>query len=453
MNSLPSDGRLTAESTLPPLIGVIDDDTIMGESLLQRLRLEGYRALWWQSGEQALNELREVGCHVLICDIRLPGLDGEQVFRRALPELGATPVIFITAFGEIEQAVRLMRAGADDYVTKPFQVEVLLRKIASLCARDVIAPDGNPDPEFLCVSAAMRHVKSELLRVKDAPSPVLLLGETGVGKEVAAHLLHDASSRREQPFITVSCATIPLDRAESEMFGHERRSSPGARNARVGLVEQAADGTLFLDEVSALAPQLQAKLLRLLEDGSYRRIGGTSELASSARLVSSSNADLPALAADGHFRRDLYYRLNAIELRIPPLRARRDDIIPLAEHYLGHLALDAGYRVPTLTPAARSALLDHAWPGNVRELRNRLERAVGLSAGGSKIAAAAIFSEQTLLDEPRERVGSLAEAREHAERLHIEEAIRQTGGEIGKAAALLGVSRTTLWDKMRKLGL
>ena len=292
----------------------------------------------------------------------------------------------------------------------------------------------------------MRHVKSQLLRVKDAPSPVLLLGETGVGKEVAAHLLHDASSRREQPFITVSCATsIPLDRAESEMFGHERRSSPGARNARVGLVEQAADGTLFLDEVSALAPQLQAKLLRLLEDGSYRRIGGTSELASSARLVSSSNADLPALAADGHFRRDLYYRLNAIELRIPPLRARRDDIIPLAEHYLGHLALDAGYRVPTLTPAARSALLDHAWPGNVRELRNRLERAVGLSAGGSKIAAAAIFPEQTLLDEPRERVGSLAEAREHAERLHIEEAIRQTGaGENRQGSCAAGSSLAPL---------
>jgi DNA-binding NtrC family response regulator len=425
----------------------------MGESLLQRLHLEGYRALWWQSGQEALDQFKDAGCHVLICDIRLPDLDGEQLFRRALPDLGATPVIFITAFGEIEQAVRLMRAGADDYVTKPFQVDELLRKIAALCAHGTAARDGNAGSEFLCVSAAMRHIEFELIRAKDAQSPMLLLGETGVGKEVAAHLLHDASSRQEQPFITVSCATIPLDRAESEMFGHERRSVAGARGARVGLVEQAGEGTLFLDEVSALAPLLQAKLLRLLEDGSYRRLGGTSNLLCNARIVSSTNADLPALVAEGRFRRDLYYRLNAIELRIPPLRARSDDIIPLTEHYLARFARSAGYRVPALTPAARSALLDHPWPGNVRELRNRLERAVRLSAGAPKLAASLIFPEQTLLDEPGERVGSLAEARERAERLHIEEAMRQTGGEIAKTAVLLGVSRTTLWEKMRKLGL
>jgi len=299
----------------------------------------------------------------------------------------------------------------------------------------------------------MRGVQFELLRVKDAASPVLLLGETGVGKEVAARQLHDASMRRDLPFIIVNCATIPVDRTESEMFGHERGAVAGSRTAHVGLVEQADAGTLFLDEVSALPALLQGKLLRLLEDGTYRRLGGTQVMISEARVVSSSNADLSALTAEGRFRTDLYYRLNAIELHIPPLRARREDIIPLAEHYLAQFARNAGFRVPSMTPAATVALRNHSWPGNIRELRNRLERALGLTAGGPQISAHAIFPEQALLEQPGERVASLAEVRERAERLHIEDAMRQTGGEIAKTAALLGISRTTLWDKMRKLGL
>jgi len=438
---------------LRPMIGIVDDDPIMGESLVQRLQLEGYRTTWWQSGEEALSRLGGADCRVLVCDIRLPDLDGEQLFRRALPDLGATPVIFITAFGQVEQAVRLMQAGADDYVTKPFEIEVLLRKIATLCAREIAAGSSNPGRETLSASAGMRNVESELLRVKDHASPVLLLGETGVGKEVAARQLHSASVRCELPFVVVSCATIPLDRAENEMFGHERGGIAGSRTAHVGLVEQAGGGTLFLDEVSALPPPLQSKLLRLLEDGTYRRLGGTQELVSDARIVSSSNADLPALVAQGCFRADLYYRLNVIELHIPSLRARREDILPLAEHYLAQFGRGAGHRIPSLTPAAIVALRDHGWPGNVRELRNRLERALLLSGGAPHVAAQAIFPEQVLLDQPAERVASLAEVRDRAERLHIEEAIRQTGGEIAKAAAMLGISRTTLWEKMRRLGL
>jgi transcriptional regulator with PAS, ATPase and Fis domain len=198
---------------------------------------------------------------------------------------------------------------------------------------------------------------------------------------------------------------------------------------------------------------LQGKLLRLLEDGSYRKPGDTRETVSGARIVSSSNADLSALVADGRFRADLYYRLNAIELRIPPLRARPEDIIPLAEHLLAQFARRLGQRAPSLTPAARAALCEHAWPGNVRELRNRVERALGLSGSTTQLSANSLFPEKTLLEYPGNRIASLAEARERTERLQIEEAIRQTGGEIGKAAALLGVSRTTLWEKMRRLNL
>jgi DNA-binding NtrC family response regulator len=436
-----------------PLVGIVEDDPIMGEALIQRLQLEGYRTTWWRGGEEALTHIRAAACQVLVCDIRLPDLDGEQLFRRALPDLGATPVIFITAFGELEQAVRLLRAGADDYVTKPFEVETLLQKIAALCTREITAGSDLRGRATLGVSDAMRNVELEIRRTKDATTPVLLLGETGVGKEVAARQLHDTSERRDLPFVVVSCATIPSERAESELFGHERGGVIGSRRAHAGLVEQAGSGTLFLDEVSALPLVVQGKLLRLLEDGTYRKLGSAHEMVSDARIVSSSNADLPALVAGGRFRADLYYRLNAIELRIPPLRYRPEDVIPLTEHFLAQFARRRGQRVPALMPAARGALCAHAWPGNIRELQNRLERALGASDGTTQLAAHALFPEAALLEHPGDRIASLAEARERAERLQIEEAIRQTGGEIGKAAALLGVSRTTLWEKMRRLRL
>jgi DNA-binding NtrC family response regulator len=436
-----------------PTIGIVEDDPIMGESLVQRLQLEGYRTCWWQSGEEALHYLREAACHVLICDIRLPDLNGEQLFRRALPDLGTTPVVFITAFGEVEQAVRLMRAGADDYLTKPFEIDALLHKIARFCTREASAGFDIPRQQMLSASSAMRSVQLQLLRVKDGISPVLLLGETGVGKEVAARQLHEASVRRDMPFVVVTCAALPADRAEIEMFGHERGAIAGSRIGQIGLVEKAGAGILFLDEVSALPNSLQGKLLRLLEDGRYRRIGGTEEQVCEARVVSSTNVNLVKLVEEGRFRADLYYRLNGIELHIPPLRSRREDIVPIAEHYLVQFARSTGQRVPALTPAAIIAMEEHHWPGNVWELRHRLERAVSMAGDVWQLAAQEIFPESVLHAQPTERVASLAEARHRAERLHIEEAIRQTGGEIGKTAGLLGISRTTLWDKMRRLGI
>ncbi len=436
-----------------PTIGIVEDDPIMGESLLQRLQLEGYNAIWWQSGESALEQLPTSGCRVLICDIRLPDVDGEQLFRRALPDLWETPVVFVTAFADVEQAVRLMRAGADDYITKPFAVEALLERIAALCSRKIAAGSNTPGREALSASQAMRGVEAELRRIKDAAMPVLILGETGVGKEIAARQLHESSMRRDLPFVVVTCATIPLDRAESEMFGHERGGLAGSRMAHVGLVERAGLGTLYLDEVSALPLPLQAKLLRLLEDGNYRRLGGMEELVSQARVISSSNADLAGLVAAGQFRADLYYRLNAAELRIPPLRDRPEDIVPLVEHLLFELARRTGSRAQIPTTAAIAALRQYPWPGNVRELRNRVERAHGLSSGGMQISSAALFPEQGLLERPVERVLSLAEARERAERAHIEEMLRRTNGSMAKAADLLGISRTTLWEKMRKLNM
>ena len=451
MTAFPQPVVRTMSDGVQPLIGIVEDDPIMGESLVQRLRLEGYGTCWWTSGEAALAYLREASCHVLVCDIRLPDLSGEQLFRRALPTLGTTPVIFITAFGEVEQAVRLIQAGANDYVTKPFEVDALLGKIALFCAREVAAGSDIPGRQALSGSPAMRRVQSELLAILDKPGSVLLLGETGVGKEVAARQLHAGSLRRTLPFVVVNCATMPNERAESVIFGHDRGAIPGSRTAQIGLVEQAGAGTLYLDEISALSPLLQGKFLRLLEDGRFTRIGATQAMISEARIVASSNADLPALTKEGRFRADLYYRLNATELRIPPLRARREDIVPLAEHFIAQFSRISEHRIPILTPAAVTALLDYDWPGNVRELRHRIQRALDLSADASQISAHILFPERSLREEQGDRVATLAEARDRAERLHIEEAVRQTGGEIAKAAVLLGISRTTLWEKMRKL--
>ncbi len=307
--------------SLRPMIGIVEDDAIIGEALFQRLQLEGYQAVWWSSGDEALEQLQATACRVLVCDIRLPDMDGEQLFRRALPSLGTTPVIFMTAFAEVEQAVRLMRAGADDYITKPFAVEALLDKIARLCAREMVGGSGVSGHRMPSASPAMRAVEAELARIKDAVTPVLILGETGVGKERAARQLHETSLRRDLPFVVVNCATLPLDVPKARCSGHERGGCRRVAHRACRLVERAGAGTLFLDEVSALPLPIQGKLLRLLEDGSYRRLGGAEELVSQARIVSSSNADLQALVADGRFRVDLYYRLNAAELLIPPLAA------------------------------------------------------------------------------------------------------------------------------------
>lgn len=438
-------------SNLKPMIGLIEDDPIMGASLKQRLELENYVVKWWQKAEEALSNLRDSPCQVLVCDIRLPDLDGEQFFRQALPDLGAMPVIFVTAFGEVEQAVRLMRAGADDYVTKPFEIEALLQKIAILCTREITAGSDFRGRALLGCSVAMRDLDAELQRAKNGSTPVLILGETGVGKEVAARQLHNTSSRREAPFIAVSCATLPLEYAESTIFGHESATIAGDRGALCGLIEQAGVGTLFLDEVTALPLLLQGKFLRLVEDGTYRKAGSARELVSHARIVSSSNADVLALIAEGRFRADLYYRLNAVELHIPPLRSRPEDIVPLTEHLMTEIARRIGRRTPSLTLPTRIALREHSWPGNIRELRNRLERAMSLADGMLQLTASTLFPERSLLANLENHISSLAEVRERAERLQIEEALRQTGGEIGKAATLLGVSRTTLWDKMRRL--
>jgi DNA-binding NtrC family response regulator len=433
-------------------IAVVEDDPIMGESLLQRLALEGYDARWYKSGGEALLQLKVAHPDLLLCDIRLPDMSGEDVFRAALPELKFAPVMFMTAFGDIEQAVRLMRAGADDYLIKPFQMEEFLGRIDHLLKRRRII-DGEQDPA-LGQSELMRRIEAVLRRVADIESTILLTGESGVGKEVAARFVHNISSRSSKPFVAVNCAAIPADLLESELFGHEKGAFTGATARHEGYAERARDGVLLLDEIAELQPGLQAKLLRMIQERQFFRLGGERPLEFRARLICTSNADLDREVEAGRFRRDFYYRVNVIAAKIPPLRERRDDISPLLASYVAQFAMTFGSDIRGVSTLAEEVAQVYHWPGNIRELRNRAERAVAL-AQSPWIGPADLFPDlvpQSLLENAA-AVLPLAAVREEAERRHIAFVLERTGGQIKQAAELLGVSRTTLWEKMRRLGV
>jgi DNA-binding NtrC family response regulator len=379
--------------------------------------------------------------------MRLPDGSGEELLVRLLPALGRTPVIAMTAFGGVEQAVRLIRAGADDYLLKPFAVEALIGKLRALAparpatARALEAGWG---------SAPMQALDAALRRLAGAGATVLLLGESGAGKEVAARRLHALGPRAGAPFVALNCAAIPRDLLESEVFGHERGAFTGATERRIGAAERAGEGTLLLDEVGELDPALQAKLLRLLEDRRFTRVGGAQELPLRARVVAATNADLPARVAEGRFRGDLYWRLAVVELRVPPLRERAEDLLPLAEAFLRDAATDAARPGAAFAPEALAALETHAWPGNLRELRNRIERAV-LLAEDTTLGPSDLFPDRAAA--APEPAVTLAEARDAAERTHIRRVLARCEGRVGDAARMLDVSRTTLWERMRRLGI
>lgn len=427
------------------IVALVEDDPIMGESLVQRLALEGTIVRWWKNGREALAEIERERPEAVVCDIRLPDMNGDAIFRAVASRDPAPPFLFITGFGDIDEAVRLMRAGAADYLTKPFDMPVLLDRLSGLL------PAGGEAESILGVSDAMRQVERTLLRVARVRATVLLTGETGVGKEVCARFLHEASGAKG-PFMAVNCAAIPGDLLEAELFGHERGSFSGAHQRHHGYAERAGEGTLFLDEIGDLAPPLQAKLLRLLEDRQFYRVGGETSLAFRARIVAATNRDLSEKVTAGTFREDLFYRINVVSIAVPPLRRRPEDISWLTARFFSELSAQSASDLAGVSALAEEALLAHPWPGNARELRNRTERAVALALG-PWLMPGDFFPEAPSTAAAGDALPSLEEARTAAERQHIRRALRQTSGEIGQAARLLGVSRTTLWEKMRRLGI
>jgi DNA-binding NtrC family response regulator len=426
-------------------IGVIEDDEVVGGTLVQRLELEGYRTIWWRTGRDALKELCTARPDLVVCDIKLPDMSGEDVFLQLLPRLGGEPFLFVTAFGKLEQAVRLTKAGAVDYIAKPYAMPDLLKRIARLIA---LRPRATG---VLGASQVIHQVELLLRRVANVDSPLLLSGESGVGKEVAAKFLHKASTRAQDPFIAVNCAAIPSELFESELFGHEKGAFTGAQARHQGYVERARNGILFLDEIDQVQLPAQAKLLRLIQDRTFTRVGGEALITTSARVICATNTDLRRAVADGRFREDLYYRVNVISVVIPPLRERRNDILPLAQQFVREFSQAFSREIHGFTSAAEQALLEHSWPGNVRELRNRAERAVALS-DAPWIGAEALFPAEAA--EPGgtgNLFPTLAEVRCRADQNHIRAALARVGGRVQEAAKLLGVSRATLFEKVRKL--
>jgi len=430
------------------LLGLVEDDPVMGGSIVQRLELEGWTVAWCRSGREAIREFerRLTDLDLVVCDLRLPDLSGEEVFQQvcALPD--APPFLFITAYGEIDQAVRLMRSGAVDFMTKPFATDDFIRRIAAGRRQRPSPPSMTPR---LGVSRAMRGVEDLLGRYADHDYPVLITGETGTGKEVAARLLHQISPRAGEPFVAVNCAAIPADLLESEIFGHEKGAFTGAVQRHLGFAERAGRGILFLDEIGDMPPALQAKMLHLTERRSFHRLGGETAVPFRARIVSASHRDL---GAAGTFREDLYFRLAVLPVSLPPLRQRPDDIEWLLDRFLVEACGRTDRRMRGYSALTLEEAVEHAWPGNARELRNRVERAVAL-AMGEWIMPADLFPDRPGRSTPDTPFGSLADIREAAERRQIERALAQTGGQIARAARLLGVSRTTLWERMTRFEL
>jgi DNA-binding NtrC family response regulator len=450
---------------LRPRICLVEDDPIMGEALAERLDLEGFQVRWHRTGLGALADLIGSAAQIAVIDINLPDISGMALFERIGRETRPTPpCVFITGCGSIEDAVRLLKLGAADYLTKPLDPAALVEKLRTLVLeagqpRDpgtasAGAPSGRSEPvsaglgDPLGISPAMRRVEEQLARIARHPTtPVLIAGESGVGKELVAQRLHTLQCPTA-PLIAVNCAALPESLIEAELFGHEKGAFTGADRRRAGVFERAGEGILFLDEIGDMPLALQPRLLRVLQSRGLTRVGGSETIGVPARVVCATHQDLGALVQQGRFREDLYYRIKVLELRIPPLRERPEDVLWLAERFLAAHSQRFPDERRTLSAADRDRLLRHAWPGNVRELHHALERACIMGQG------------ETLALElgPDPLAGlDLAEGlKAHArsgERAAILSVLAANGYGMIATAAALGISRKTLWQKMKRYGI
>jgi DNA-binding NtrC family response regulator len=448
---------------------IVDDEPLNVDLLEQELRAVGYRTVSASTGEAALALAAQAQPDLVLLDLRMAGIDGYETCRRlkASEATHAIPVIVLTALKETFEKVRAFREGAVDYVTKPFETEELLARVGTHIAlrREIEAHRKSKATIHLLVeelrsdrdalvgeSPALERVRRQIAQVAPTDSTVLVQGETGTGKELVARAIHEKSERRERPLIKLNCAALPRELVESELFGHERGAFTGAVQQRRGRFELADGGTLFLDEVGELPPEAQAKLLRVLQEREFERIGGTRSVRVDVRVIAATNRDLHAEVGSSRFRADLYFRLNVFPIALPPLRELRDDIPRLLQHFVARTARRLGRDVDGLSPAFVARAREHDWPGNVRELENLVERALIMSPGGV-LDASELFAVPTgsaAVEAPGD--GTL----EELERAHIRRALDGTGwtieGDRG-AARKLGLNPSTLRGRMRKLGI
>ncbi len=450
---------------------IVDDEPLNVDLLEQELAAAGYRTLSAASGEEALAKAVKAAPDLVLLDVMMAGLDGYAVCERlkAAEATRAIPVIFLTALTETFEKVRAFSAGAVDYVTKPFETEELLARVGTHIAlrREIEAHRRSKSTIQYLVeeirsdrdamvgeSPALRRVLEQIAQVAPTDSTVLIQGETGTGKELVARAIHERSPRRERPLVRVNCAALPRELVESELFGHEKGAFTGATQQRRGRFELAEGGTLFLDEVGELPLEAQAKLLRVLQEREFDRVGGTRSLRTDVRVIAATNRDLQARVAAGGFRADLYYRLNVFPIAVPPLRERREDIPGLVRHFAAKAARRLGRTLEGISPAFVERASAYDWPGNIRELENLVERA-SIMANGGVLDTVELFSQAS----PSEKAPPIAAGDvtlEEMERVHIRRVLERTRwvieGERG-AARILGLNPSTLRGRLRKLGI
>jgi two-component system response regulator HydG len=437
---------------------VIDDEAEIRQSFRRLLSREGLDVHTASDGKEAMAEIRKRRFRVALCDLRLPDIDGLELLKMLKIASPETEVLMITGYGTIDDAVRAMKDGAYDFIQKPVKKPLILKSIEKALERQALASENRElrerlqsmekIPRPIGVSLAMKKVIEVAEQVAPSSASVLIEGESGTGKEVIANIVHFASHRKDFPFIKVNCAAIPETLLEAELFGHEKGAFTGAIAQRKGRFELADGGTLFLDEISETSPATQVKLLRVLQEGEFERVGGTETIRGDVRLIAATNANLEEAIREKRFRKDLYYRLNVVTIHIPPLRDRPEDIPLLAEHFIQVFNLRNGKSLEGLSQEALERFMKYSWPGNVRELENVIERAVVLGKGR-------LVQPDDLPPALVERRGSEHMIRipfgmtmQEAEHKIIQETLRRTQGNKELAARLLGIASRTIYRKL-----
>ena len=435
-----------------PSVLVVDDDPDLLRLLDMRLRSAGFRPVLAGSGEQALACLAVARPRAVVTDLRMPGIDGQALCERIHARDPSLPVIILTAHGSIPDAVAAAQRGVFGYLTKPFEASELLALLRRAIDQGAAQPssDGRAGPAgIVTASPLMAALLDEVALVGPSQANVLIQGESGTGKEMLARAVHEASNRRGGPFVAINCAAIPEALLESELFGHARGAFTGADTARKGLFQAAHGGTVFLDEIGDMPLALQAKLLRVLQEREVRPLGSQQALPVDVRIVSATHQDLEALITAQSFREDLYYRLNVVNLHIPPLRERREDIAALARHFVGVLAAKHGRQIVGFAPEAMESLMRFDWPGNVRQLMNVVEQCCALCTT-ARIPASLVA--RALRNKPVE-ILSYADAKDRFERDYLIQLMKITAGQVAEAARLAQRNRTEFYRLLQKHGL
>ncbi|HAF14453.1 MAG TPA: hypothetical protein DCK99_12305 [Blastocatellia bacterium] len=451
-----------------PRLMIVDDDPVTCELLCEVFTGEGFAAQFVQSGEAALTSLADESPDVLVSDIRMnTRVDGLALLDQVRQDYPQIPVVLMTAFGSVETAVRAVKQGAFDYISKPFDIDALVATVRrALAARSIVQPQTLADHEeqlalgLVGRTPSMLEVYKMIARVSDSPAAVLITGDSGTGKELVARAIHVHGKNPTAPFVAINCGALTETLLESELFGHVRGSFTGAIANKPGIFEQAREGTVFLDEVSEMSTGLQVKLLRVLQEREVVPVGGSAPIAVHARVIAASNRDPEILMASDSFRHDLLYRLNVINIHLPPLRERRDDIALLVAHFL-RKHTPANRTPPLLDDAASACLNRYAWPGNVRELENAIERAVTLNQSGSITPTdlpAKICSSQPEVSAvpPVDDLAPLfagLPSVEEVERRYLLHVLEATGGNRKRAAEILGINRKTLYRMVARFGI